>query len=145
MIAGISQAPPEAWPGRAGPARRDERTDARVSARIERIDESGDKVVQRVASTPGRLMIGRILPSHPQVPFDIVNRLLTKREVSEVIDLVYRHCGQKETVIFADHMMALGFRGHANVSYGPALRAVRRVDWCAVPSRALSRVDTVAS
>ncbi|MCZ6454573.1 MAG: DNA-directed RNA polymerase subunit beta' [Alphaproteobacteria bacterium] len=91
-----------------------------VKARIESVDDAGNTVTRRVDSTPGRLMLGRILPTHPQVPFEIINRLLTKREVSEVIDLVYRHCGQKETVIFADHMMAIGFRYacKAGISFG---------------------------
>jgi len=39
-----------------------------------------------------------------------VNRLLTKKEISNVIDMVYRHCGQKETVIFCDRLMAIGFQ-----------------------------------
>ena len=34
---------------------------------------------------------------------------MTKKEISNVIDNVYRHCGQKDTVIFADRLMALGF------------------------------------
>ena len=42
------------------------------------------------------------------ISFDLVNRLLTKKEISNVIDQVYRHCGQKETVIFCDRLMALG-------------------------------------
>ncbi len=92
----------------------------RINARMEITESDGEKVVKRVSSTPGRLLLGRILPQHPQVPFDVVNRLLTKREVSEVIDLVYRHCGQKETVIFADHMMSLGYRCacNAGISFG---------------------------
>ena len=46
--------------------------------------------------------------------------MLTKKEVSQVIDEVYRHCGQKETVIFADRMMNLGFRYacRAGISFG---------------------------
>ncbi len=45
---------------------------------------------------------------------------MTKKEVSNVIDMVYRHCGQKETVIFADRMMALGFGQAcaAGISFG---------------------------
>ena len=87
---------------------------------MEITESDGEKVIKRINSTPGRLLLGRILPQHPQVPFDVVNRLLTKREVSEVIDLVYRHCGQKETVIFADHMMSLGYRCacNAGISFG---------------------------
>ena len=62
-----------------------------------------------VVTTPGRMMIAQILPKHPDVPFDLINRQLTKKNVSDVIDAVYRHCGQKECVIFADRLMGLGF------------------------------------
>ena len=46
--------------------------------------------------------------------------MLTKKEISQVIDEVYRHCGQKETVIFADRMMNLGFTYacKAGISFG---------------------------
>src|SRR5262249_43882795 len=46
--------------------------------------------------------------------------LLTKKEVSNVIDQVYRHCGQKETVIFCDRLMSLGFQQacKAGISFG---------------------------
>src|SRR4051812_26136025 len=45
---------------------------------------------------------------------------MTKREISGVIDQVYRHCGQKETVIFCDRIMALGFTHafKAGISFG---------------------------
>jgi len=93
---------------------------SRIKARIGTVDSEGNETVSRVLTTPGRLLIGRILPKHPQVPFDLVNRLLTKREISEIIDIVYRHCGQKETVIFADRMMGLGFSNacKAGISFG---------------------------
>ena len=46
--------------------------------------------------------------------------MLTKKEVSQVIDEVYRHCGQKETVLFADRIMKLGFARacRAGISFG---------------------------
>ena len=93
---------------------------SRIKSRINTFDAEGNEVVERVLTTPGRLLIGRILPKHPQVPFSLINRLLTKREVSEIIDMVYRHCGQKETVIFADRMMGLGFANacKAGISFG---------------------------
>ncbi|MBO21277.1 MAG: DNA-directed RNA polymerase subunit beta' [Rhodospirillaceae bacterium] len=93
---------------------------SRIKARIETVDSEGNETVSRVLTTPGRLLVGRILPKHPQVPFDLINRLLTKREISEIIDIVYRHCGQKETVIFADRMMGLGFSNacKAGISFG---------------------------
>ncbi len=60
------------------------------------------------------------MPKHAKVPFDLVNKLMTKREISSMIDTVYRHCGQKETVIFCDRVMALGFHHafKAGISFG---------------------------
>ena len=58
--------------------------------------------------------------SNHNVPFDLVNKLMTKKEISNMIDAVYRHCGQKETVIFCDRIMALGFTHafKAGISFG---------------------------
>ena len=55
-----------------------------------------------------------------KAPFDLVNRLLRKKEVQAVIDTVYRYCGQKESVIFCDQIMGLGFREafKAGISFG---------------------------
>jgi len=71
-------------------------------------------------TTPGRVILGEVLPKHARVPFDLVNKLMTKREISSMIDTVYRHCGQKETVIFCDRVMALGFHHafKAGISFG---------------------------
>ena len=65
-------------------------------------------------------MLYEILPKNPKIPFGLVNKLWTKREISQVIDEVYRHCGQKETVIFADQLMQLGFDQacKAGISFG---------------------------
>ena len=63
----------------------------------------------------------RASAAEPGVSFDLVNRLLTKKDISHMIDAVYRHCGQKETVIFCDRIMALGFRMPA----APASRSAR--------------------
>ena len=93
---------------------------AKVQARYHTVDETGAPVVVRVETTPGRMLMAELLPRHKNVPFALINRLLTKKEVSTVIDEIYRHCGQKETVIFTDRMMALGF-GHAcraGISFG---------------------------
>ena len=45
---------------------------------------------------------------------------MTKKEVTNVIDYVYRHCGQKDTVIFCDKLMAMGFNHActAGISFG---------------------------
>ncbi|MDP2124798.1 MAG: DNA-directed RNA polymerase subunit beta' [Parvibaculum sp.] len=93
---------------------------AKVKARYTTKDADGNPLTQVVDTTPGRMMVGELLPKHPSVPFDVVNRLLTKRDISKMIDVVYRHCGQKETVIFCDQIMALGFRQafRAGISFG---------------------------
>jgi DNA-directed RNA polymerase subunit beta' len=93
---------------------------ARIKARFHTVDADGRPVVQRVETTPGRMLLSEILPRHPAISFDLINTLLTKKEISNVIDEVYRHCGPKETVIFCDHLMTLGFRQacKAGISFG---------------------------
>src|SRR5476651_788725 len=93
---------------------------AKIKCRYKTVDADGKPVTLRVDSTPGRMMIAEILPRHPKIPFALVNKLLRKQEVSHIIDEVYRHCGQKETVLFADAVMGLGFREacKAGISFG---------------------------
>jgi DNA-directed RNA polymerase subunit beta' len=92
----------------------------KIRARFHTVDAAGDKIVQKVVTTPGRMLIAQVLPKHPNVPFSLINRQLTKKNVSDVIDAVYRHCGQKECVIFADRLMGLGFTqaAKAGLSFG---------------------------
>src|SRR3546814_581391 len=81
----------------------------KVVGRVPQTDEQGKDYLRRFETTPGRMLIGECLPKSHTVPFDVVSRLLTKKEIGDVIDQVYRHTGQKETVLFADAIMALGF------------------------------------
>ncbi|MGV1683839.1 DNA-directed RNA polymerase subunit beta' [Sphingopyxis sp. NJF-3] len=92
----------------------------KVISRVPQTDEEGNEYLKRFETTPGRMLIGECLPKSHTVPFDVVNRLLTKKEIGDVIDQVYRHTGQKETVLFADAIMALGFRNafKAGISFG---------------------------
>ncbi len=93
---------------------------AKISARYCGVDDDGEPNVIRVETTPGRMLLSELLPRHREVPFSMVNQLLTKKEVSLLIETVYRHCGQKETVIFADRLMAMGFQRAcvAGLSFG---------------------------
>ena len=93
---------------------------AKVKCRYRGVDEEGNEKVEIVESTPGRLILSDLLPRHPEVPYDVLNTVLTKKEISSVIEKVYRHCGQKKTVIFADRMMKLGFKYacKAGISFG---------------------------
>src|SRR5271165_2556626 len=93
---------------------------SKIKARFETMDAGGNMVRQTLVTTPGRMLIAQILPKHPNVPFSLINKQLTKKNVSDVIDAVYRHCGQKECVIFADRLMGLGFGQafKAGISFG---------------------------
>ena len=93
---------------------------SKILARVPQADEDGNIVMKRFETTPGRMLIGECLPKNHKVPYDIINRLLTKREIGDVIDQVYRHTGQKDTVLFADAIMVLGFRHafRAGISFG---------------------------
>ena len=93
---------------------------AKIRGRFKTVDEAGNEVSQIHETTPGRLLIGELLPKHHNVPFDLCNKLMTKKEISRMIDAVYRHTGQKETVIFCDRIMQLGFTQacKAGISFG---------------------------
>ena len=93
---------------------------AKIKARYKTVDENNEPTTIRVESTAGRMMLSEILPRNPKVPFSLINKLLTKKEISTVLEEVYRHCGQKETVIFADHIMTMGFgyACRAGISFG---------------------------
>ena len=93
---------------------------SKIKSRFKTVDADGNPVSFIYDTTPGRMIIGELLPKHHEVPFDACNKLMTKKDISKMIDTVYRACGQKETVIFCDRIMQLGF-GHAcraGISFG---------------------------
>ena len=93
---------------------------AKVKGRVTTLDEEGNEIARVYETTPGRMLLGELLPPVAGVKFDLVNQLLTKKAISGMIDAVYRNCGQKETVIFCDRIMALGFYHafKAGISFG---------------------------
>ena len=93
---------------------------AKIKCRMEYVDDNGETKFGLVETTPGRIIVSDVLPKHKDVPFSLVNRLLRKKEIGEIIDTIYRHCGQKETVMFVDRIMALGFQNacKAGISFG---------------------------
>src|SRR6266702_1320969 len=103
----------------------------RIKYRWIGVDENGKPIQQWFETTPGRVMLGEVLPKSAKISFDIVNKLMTKREISSMIDQVYRHCGQKETVVFCDRIMALGFHHafKAGISFGKDDMVVPNTKW----------------
>jgi DNA-directed RNA polymerase subunit beta' len=93
---------------------------SKVRARWESVDREGNPIREVVETTPGRMKVAQVLPKDGNVPFQVINQLLTKKSIQSLIDIVYRHCGQKATVIFADRIMDLGFKEacKAGISFG---------------------------
>jgi len=91
-----------------------------VFCRFETVDEKGNKVLEKHKSTAGRFILSTILPKHHKIKFSTVDRVLSKKQISELIDTIYRYCGQKETVILCDRLKSLGFKHafKAAISFG---------------------------
>ncbi|MBT8476930.1 MAG: DNA-directed RNA polymerase subunit beta', partial [Alphaproteobacteria bacterium] len=104
---------------------------AKITARLKQIDDEGQEVYQRFETTPGRVKLGALLPLNAKAPFELMNRLLRKKEVQQVIDTVYRYCGQKESVIFCDQIMTMGFREafKAGISFGKDDMVIPDTKW----------------
>lgn len=92
----------------------------KIKGRVKNVGHNGKEEAKLYDTTPGRLIIGELLPKNPNISFEIVNQEMTKKNISKMIDQVYRHCGQKETVIFCDRIMQLGFSYacRAGISFG---------------------------
>ena len=88
---------------------------SKIISRIEMNNE-----IVKIETTPGRMILGSVLPKNKNINYEMINKILTKKEVSNIIDTVYRFCGQKETVLFADHIMQIGFKyaAIAGISFG---------------------------
>jgi DNA-directed RNA polymerase subunit beta' len=93
---------------------------SKIRGRVTNIGPDGQPYTKIYETTPGRMFIGDLLPKHPGISFDVCNQLMTKKAISGMIDAVYRVCGQKETVIFCDRIMSLGFFNafRAGISFG---------------------------
>jgi DNA-directed RNA polymerase subunit beta' len=61
-----------------------------------------------VDTTVGRVLLYEVVPK--EVPFEYVNKVMKKKDLAELIDVTYRNCGQKATVILADQLKNLGFQ-----------------------------------
>ena len=60
-----------------------------------------------VEATVGRVLLSEILPNN--IPFAFVNRLMTKKEMTKLIDAVYRQAGLHEVAVMLDRLKDLGF------------------------------------
>ncbi|MGO4741682.1 DNA-directed RNA polymerase subunit beta' [Bosea sp. 2KB_26] len=115
---------------------------SKIKYRWTGVGQDGKPYTKIYDTTPGRVILSTALPEHPAVTFDVVNRLMTKKEISGMIDAVYRGCGQKESVIFCDRVMGLGFKHafKAGISFGKDDMVVPENKWEIVDTtRALAK------
>ncbi len=81
---------------------------AKIKVRLKDCTEDGKEITHVVETTTGRALLSEVLPQ--KIPFSVINKVLTKKEIGRVLDQVYRKSGTKDTVIFADQIMYAGFR-----------------------------------
>jgi DNA-directed RNA polymerase subunit beta' len=80
----------------------------RLTEHVKGADGEFEPVTSLVATTVGRALLSEILPKG--LPFSNINKALKKKEISRLINVSFRKCGLKETVIFADKLLQSGFR-----------------------------------
>ncbi|MDH4326323.1 MAG: DNA-directed RNA polymerase subunit beta', partial [Betaproteobacteria bacterium] len=80
-----------------------------VRIREQDLTPEGEKVerIKRYETTVGRALLSEILPAG--LSFELLNKPLKKKEISRLINVGFRRCGLRETVIFADKLMQAGF------------------------------------
>jgi len=85
---------------------------AKVKVRITEIefDAEGNRkeIISIKDTTVGRSILWQIVPEG--LPYSIIDRPMTKKTLSQILDTCFRKLGMKQTVIFADHLMYTGFR-----------------------------------
>jgi DNA-directed RNA polymerase subunit beta' len=86
-----------------------------------------------VATTVGRALLYEICP--PEIPFEKVNRVMGKKQLAELIDDVYRACGQKATVLLADALRTMGY------SYATQAGVSICIDDMRIPARKYEMID----
>ena len=95
---------------------------AKIRARIREVttNEEGEKQItnKRYETTVGRALLSKILPD--EMPFSLIDKVLTKKTISQLINTCYRKLELKDTVIFSDKLMYTGFKysTRAGVSIG---------------------------
>ena len=81
---------------------------AKISVRCDVI-RGDNPVFERVSTTAGRMILWNVVPHHPKVTFDHVNKVIVSKNVGGLIQAVLRYCGRHQTVLFSDALMQLGF------------------------------------
>lgn len=81
---------------------------AKIRVRMKNVQSDESEVPKIVDTTVGRIILREILP--PMIPFSTINKVMTKKELSNLIDVCYRLAGNKDTVILADRLKDIGYK-----------------------------------
>ncbi len=94
------------------------RVKARIRERLRNADGEWEETFKVYDTTAGRALLSDILPDGME--FALINKVMKKKAISEVINICYRRIGLKDTVIFADQLMYTGFHyaARAGISIG---------------------------
>src|SRR5690625_931949 len=100
---------------------------SRITVRLKDVvkNDQGEwqETIRRVETTVGRALLSEILPEG--LPFEALNTTLKKKEISRLINMSFRRCGLRATVIFADKLMQTGFnlatQGGISIAMGDML------------------------
>src|SRR5512146_1292323 len=77
---------------------------------------------KRVETTVGRVLLYDIVPK--RLPFESINKVMDKKQLQGLIDLTYRLCGEKETVLLADRVRSMGYGNATKAGISIALDAM---------------------
>lgn len=83
---------------------------SKITCRVDEMGEDGQIHHKRYETTPGRVLLWQLVPRNVNLPFELVNKTLIATDIGKLIAMVHRFCGAKQTVMFADRIMAKGFR-----------------------------------
>jgi DNA-directed RNA polymerase subunit beta' len=89
--------------------------------RTKYFDEENNRFeYKKYKTSAGRVILFKTIPENKKLSFDLINMVLTKKKISNVLDIVYRFTGQKATCIFVDQIMNVGFKyaAKAGISFG---------------------------
>ncbi len=105
---------------------------------------------QMVETTPGRVILSEILPPQLSVSlaagqepgagellsFELVNKLMKKKELAALIDASFRRLGRELTIVLLDELKAIGYR------YATAAGVSIAIDDMQIPDSKREVVDT---
>ena len=79
----------------------------RVTEKVKDQEGEWQPISKMVETTVGRALIFEIVPDG--IPYSEINKIMVNKDMSRLINICYRTVGLKETVIFADQLMYMGY------------------------------------